>query len=163
MIKRILVGLAGTNYTPTAIQRAVTLAREHSADVTGVTVVDRRRLRGRTVAWVNGPALKTRLLVTPEYRVVEGELQMIRWLKSLCDKLKPGESSSPNAEAGARGEQAAADFLQARHGLFLPLAAPCPREWLLLAASLAAALLLGLLPAWRAYRQSLVDGLSIRL
>lgn len=55
------------------------------------------------------------------------------------------------------------DFLQARHGLFLPLAAPSPREWLLLAASLAAALLLGLLPAWRAYRQSLVDGLSIRL
>ena len=55
------------------------------------------------------------------------------------------------------------DFLQARHGLFLPLAAPSPREWLLLAASLAAALLLGLLPAWCAYRQSLVDGLSIRL
>ncbi len=55
------------------------------------------------------------------------------------------------------------DFLQARHGLFLPLAAPSPREWLLLAASLAAALLLGLLPAWRAYRQSLVDGLSVRL
>lgn len=55
------------------------------------------------------------------------------------------------------------DFLQARHGLFLPLAAPSQREWLLLATSLAAALLLGLLPAWRAYRQSLVDGLSIRL
>lgn len=55
------------------------------------------------------------------------------------------------------------DFLQARHGLFLPLALPSPREWLLLAASLGAALLLGLLPAWRAYRQSLVDGLSIRL
>ncbi|SDT00037.1 ABC transporter permease [Pseudomonas oryzae] len=55
------------------------------------------------------------------------------------------------------------DFLQARHGLFLPLAAPSPREWLLLAASLGVALLLGLLPAWRAYRQSLVDGLSIRL
>lgn len=55
------------------------------------------------------------------------------------------------------------DFLQARHGLLLPLTAPSPREWLLLAASLAAALLLGLLPAWRAYRQSLVDGLSVRL
>ncbi len=41
---------------------------------------------------------------------------MIRWLKSLCDKLKPAESSSPNAAAGARGEQAAADFLQARQG-----------------------------------------------
>ncbi|MCQ4348363.1 ABC transporter permease [Pseudomonas stutzeri] len=55
------------------------------------------------------------------------------------------------------------DFLQARHGLLLPLAAPSPREWLLLAASLGAALLLGLLPAWRAYRQSLLDGLNIRL
>lgn len=55
------------------------------------------------------------------------------------------------------------DFLQARHGLYLPLSGPSAREWLLLAATLGAALLLGLLPAWRAYRQSLVDGLSIRL
>ena len=47
--------------------------------------------------------------------------------------------------------------------LFLPLALPSRYEWTLLGAILAAALLMGALPAWRAYRQSLADGLSIRL
>lgn len=41
---------------------------------------------------------------------------MIRWLKSLWDRLKPREAPSPAAEAGARGEQAAADFLRGRQG-----------------------------------------------
>lgn len=45
MIKRILVGLAGTTYTPVAIQRAVMLAQSHKAEVTGVTVFDTRRVR----------------------------------------------------------------------------------------------------------------------
>lgn len=42
MIRRILVGLAGTTYTPVAIQRAVKLAKTHNAEVTGVTVLDRK-------------------------------------------------------------------------------------------------------------------------
>jgi len=46
MIKRILVGLAGTVYTPVAIERAVSLAKTHDAEVTGVTVLDPRQLRG---------------------------------------------------------------------------------------------------------------------
>ncbi len=46
MIKRILVGLAGTIYTPVAIERAVRLAQAHDAEVTGVTVLDVRRLQG---------------------------------------------------------------------------------------------------------------------
>ena len=54
-------------------------------------------------------------------------------------------------------------WVQTHYGLYLPLAWPSRHEWLLLGATLGAALLLGLLPAWRAYRQSLVDGLSIRL
>lgn len=45
MIKHILVGLAGTTYTPAAIKWAVTLAKTHSAEVTGVTVLDRRLIR----------------------------------------------------------------------------------------------------------------------
>ena len=44
MIKRILVGLAGTPYTDTAIRRAVELAKAHEAEVTGVTVVDVQKL-----------------------------------------------------------------------------------------------------------------------
>jgi putative ABC transport system permease protein len=53
--------------------------------------------------------------------------------------------------------------LQAHYGLHLPLRAPRLTELQLLAGILAAAVLMGLLPAWRAYRQSLADGLSIRL
>ncbi|MFZ3022564.1 ABC transporter permease [Pseudomonas sp.] len=54
-------------------------------------------------------------------------------------------------------------YVQANYGLLLPLALPSRYEWTLLGAILAAALLMGALPAWRAYRQSLADGLSIRL
>jgi len=45
MIKRVLIGLAGTTYTPVAIQRAITVAQSHDAEVTGVTVLDRGRVR----------------------------------------------------------------------------------------------------------------------
>ncbi|QDU29263.1 Universal stress protein family protein [Anatilimnocola aggregata] len=45
MIKRILVGLAGTTYTPVAIQRGVTLAQSYDAEVTGVAILDSSRLR----------------------------------------------------------------------------------------------------------------------
>jgi nucleotide-binding universal stress UspA family protein len=56
MIKRILVGLAGTTYTPVAIQRAVTLAQAHDAEVTGVTVLDRRRVRCEAIGLVKAPS-----------------------------------------------------------------------------------------------------------
>ncbi len=45
MLKRILVGLGGTPYTPFAIARAIELAQHHQAELTGVTVVDVRRLK----------------------------------------------------------------------------------------------------------------------
>jgi putative ABC transport system permease protein len=57
----------------------------------------------------------------------------------------------------------AQNTVQANYGLFLPLALPSRYEWTLLGAILAAALLMGAIPAWRAYRQSLADGLSISL
>jgi nucleotide-binding universal stress UspA family protein len=44
MVKRILVGLAGTIYTPVAIRTALELAQQHGAELTGVTVVDVGRL-----------------------------------------------------------------------------------------------------------------------
>ncbi|MDX1725284.1 MAG: ABC transporter permease [Pseudomonas sp.] len=59
--------------------------------------------------------------------------------------------------AGAQGH------VQANYGLYLPLDLPTAYEWTLLGAILSAALLMGCVPAWRAYRQSLADGLSIRL
>jgi putative ABC transport system permease protein len=54
-------------------------------------------------------------------------------------------------------------YLQANYGLDLPLSLPSEYEWTLLGGILVAALLMGSVPAWRAYRQSLADGLSIRL
>ena len=44
MIKRILVGLGGTPFTPTAIRYAVELAQVHQTEVPRITVIDRRRL-----------------------------------------------------------------------------------------------------------------------
>jgi len=58
--------------------------------------------------------------------------------------------------AGTGGQMLAAFGLAA-----LPLA-PSPAEWQLLAAVLVCGLLVGLLPAWRAYRLSLADGLIPR-
>jgi len=48
-------------------------------------------------------------------------------------------------------------------GLRLGFGLPALREWLLLGGVLAAGLLIGLVPGWRAYRRSLSDGLSLRL
>jgi nucleotide-binding universal stress UspA family protein len=45
MIKRVLLGLGGTPFTDVAIQRAVELATVHGALITGVTVVDTKRLK----------------------------------------------------------------------------------------------------------------------
>lgn len=53
--------------------------------------------------------------------------------------------------------------VQAYYGLYLPLEWPSRYEWTLLGGILIAALLMGYVPAWRAYRQSLADGLSVRL
>jgi len=61
------------------------------------------------------------------------------------------------------GIAVAQDPVQAEYGLNLPFALPSAYEWQLLGAILCAALLMGFIPAWRAYRQSLADGLSIRL
>lgn len=45
MIKRILLGLGGTPFTDVAIERAIELAKDHGARITGVTVVDAKRLK----------------------------------------------------------------------------------------------------------------------
>jgi len=44
MLKRILVGLGGTEYTVSAINQAVALAMTHDAEVTGVCIIDESRL-----------------------------------------------------------------------------------------------------------------------
>jgi putative ABC transport system permease protein len=54
-------------------------------------------------------------------------------------------------------------YVQSNYGLYLPLSLPSAYEWSLLGIILAAAVVMGAIPAWRAYRQSLADGLSIHL
>ncbi len=44
MLKRILVGLGGTDYTLAVVNQAVALAMAHDAAVTGVSVIDEERL-----------------------------------------------------------------------------------------------------------------------
>jgi nucleotide-binding universal stress UspA family protein len=44
MLKRILVGLGGTEYTVAAINQAISLAIAHNAELTGVSVMDPRRV-----------------------------------------------------------------------------------------------------------------------
>lgn len=53
-------------------------------------------------------------------------------------------------------------WLETQFGLFLSLRPPAPSDWLLLGTVLGLGTLTGLIPAWRAYRQALADGLSIR-
>ncbi len=57
---------------------------------------------------------------------------------------------------------AAGPWLAAHWGILLGWRAPSPVEWGMLGAVLAAALLAGLVPGYRAYRFSLSDGLTIR-
>jgi nucleotide-binding universal stress UspA family protein len=44
MIKRILLGLGGTRFTPVATKRAVELAKKYDSQITGVTAVDALRI-----------------------------------------------------------------------------------------------------------------------
>lgn len=53
--------------------------------------------------------------------------------------------------------------IQTHYGIYLPLSGLSLREWLLLAGIMAAALLMALLPAGRAYRLSLNDGLVMHV
>ncbi|KIH75920.1 putative ABC transport system permease protein [Geoalkalibacter ferrihydriticus] len=54
-------------------------------------------------------------------------------------------------------------WLEAHYGLLISLGWPAPSEWRLLGAVVGAALLASLVPALRAYRYSLADGMTLRI
>jgi putative ABC transport system permease protein len=54
-------------------------------------------------------------------------------------------------------------YMQTQLGLSIEIGAPSAYEWLLLAAVLAAGALAALWPALRAYRYSLIDGMTVRV
>ncbi|MBC7832241.1 MAG: ABC transporter permease, partial [Hyphomicrobium sp.] len=53
-------------------------------------------------------------------------------------------------------------WVDASYGLNIDIDAPTQREWLMLAAIVGAGFIAGLLPAIRAYRLSLADGMTVR-
>jgi putative ABC transport system permease protein len=53
--------------------------------------------------------------------------------------------------------------VERRFGLFVPIQPPAPAGYLYLGAVVSCGLLIGLAPASKAYRNSLVDGLSVHL
>jgi putative ABC transport system permease protein len=61
------------------------------------------------------------------------------------------------------GIAVARSAIEARFGLALTLHALGPVEWAYLGLVVSAGTLVGVLPAWRAYRSSLADGLSPKL
>ena len=54
-------------------------------------------------------------------------------------------------------------WLERRFGLAVSVGLPTPSDWAMLGAILVAAVLVGCLPAWRAYRSSLADGMTVRI
>jgi nucleotide-binding universal stress UspA family protein len=73
-IKRILLGLGGTDFTPVAVKRGVELARRHGAEITGVTIIDEAQLRnvGPVPA---GAAHAARALREHRLRVTQGRIR----------------------------------------------------------------------------------------
>jgi putative ABC transport system permease protein len=57
----------------------------------------------------------------------------------------------------------AQNIIESKTGVHIAVQAPGTLEWLYIAVVLTAGVLVGLIPAWRAYRSSLADGLSPRL
>lgn len=70
MIKRILVGLSGDTYTPSAVKHSLDLARRHKAEITGIAVVDLARLASVGPVPLGGGAAAVEL---SEHRLEEAE------------------------------------------------------------------------------------------
>jgi nucleotide-binding universal stress UspA family protein len=75
MIKRILVGLGGTDYTTSAIQQAVALATARDAEITGVSVIDEQRLTNVGPVPIGGGVYAQRLA---EFRLTKANEQVER-------------------------------------------------------------------------------------
>ena len=54
-------------------------------------------------------------------------------------------------------------ILDQQFGIYIPIVSPSPEEWTYLAIILVLSFVLGMIPAYRAYRNTLYDGLTIRI
>lgn len=60
------------------------------------------------------------------------------------------------------GVAVAQPYVEATFGLYLPVAPPSARDWTLIGLAFLAGVLAGAVPAWRACRQSLADGMTVK-
>ena len=74
MVRRILLGLGGTPFSPVATQCAIELAQTHGAELAGITVVDVVRLRdvGRSTP---GQGAYTRRIGEERVRITEARVE----------------------------------------------------------------------------------------
>lgn len=93
-------------------------------------------------------------------RAVGAGPRQLLWLLALEGALVTASGVLLGALAAAVAVVLAGPWVQAQYGIVLRLAPPGAPEWRLLGALLAGGWLASLLPGWRAYRLSLVDGLS---
>lgn len=84
-------------------------------------------------------------------------------LLALEGALVTGAGALAGVAVSVAAAWAAGPVLQQRLGIALQPALPTGAQWALVGAVLVAGMLASLLPAWRAYRLSLADGLSPRL
>ena len=54
-------------------------------------------------------------------------------------------------------------IVEQQFGLYVPVQPPTVTGWIYLGSVLVAGLLIGFVPAWKAYRNTLADGLSVRV
>jgi len=85
------------------------------------------------------------------------------WLLVLEGAVVTAAGAMLGVLAATLGQSLVGPLLQARFGIQLQVVSPALTQWAALAAVLAAGMLASLVPAWRAYRLSLADGLSPRL
>lgn len=96
-------------------------------------------------------------------RAVGAGPRQVLWLLALEGALVTGLGVLLGAVACWGLVALLAPWVQGQYGLALRLQAPGSAEWRWMAAVLAGGLLASLVPGWRAYRLSLVDGLSPRI
>ena len=86
-IKRILVELGSTPYTPIAIRRALELAQRHEAMVTGVTIVDFKGLRDSGVFYASGARVHDQEVQKERLRsTVEHLDEAVEGFKAACEE-----------------------------------------------------------------------------
>jgi nucleotide-binding universal stress UspA family protein len=86
MIKRIMVALSGTPFTKVAIRRGIELAQRHGAELTGVTIVDPKRLTNVGPVPVGGQSAAAELVEHRKQVTTESVEESIAMFESGCRK-----------------------------------------------------------------------------